>query len=185
MSLDTKPLGSSSASFVCHMYSSSWIFTSIFKCIQRQGIFPLPIVHTKWMAMAYESIKLDSCLNYWKNRYSKIGRSFVTKFVGSLRVSCFFRPCLSLWTFTNLLWRLYLGSHKPNVVSLASSPYQSWSFLFLAMVTSVNPSHFAILLVGSPHCGPYSSYEGNQPSYFAFATCPLIDNPLLDVDFHS
>ena len=47
-----------------------------------------------------------------------------------------------------------------------------------------NPSYSAMLMVSSPYCGPYSSKEGNQPSYFALGTYPLIGNQSLDVDFH-
>ena len=49
---------------------------------------------------------------------------------------------------------------------------------------NANPLHSAMLMVSSSYHGPHSSLDGNQPSYFAFRTHPLIRNQFLDVDFH-
>ena len=61
-----------------------------------------------------------------------------------------------------------------RVATFASPLNHLANFHFLAEVTSANPSHSAMLMISSSYPGPYSSQEGNQPSYFAL----LWDSPL-------
>ena len=71
-----------------------------------------------------------------------------------------------------------------TIATFASAFKVTWSFLFLARVTSANLSHSAMLMVSSSYRGPYSSKDGNQPSYFALGTHPSIGKQFLDVNFH-
>ena len=59
--LVTKSLGSSRASSLRKMWSSSRIFTSILRCLRRRGTLPLADVDVRWMVIAYGSMKLDDC----------------------------------------------------------------------------------------------------------------------------
>ena len=61
MSIVTKPLASSRESSLCKMWSSSQVLTTILRCIWRWGTLPLAHVNARWMAIAYESMKLDGC----------------------------------------------------------------------------------------------------------------------------
>ena len=111
MNFITKPLRSSRVSSLHKMWSSSWVFISILKCIWRRGTLPLADVNAWWIANAYESIMLDGCPTCERNGYPKSGMSLVTKSLGSLRPSCLCGPCLKMW------WH-YLGTHKPKVYHL-------------------------------------------------------------------
>ena len=106
MSLVTKSLGSSRASSLCKIWSSFWVLTSILRCIWRQGTLALANVNARWMAIAYESIKLDGCrpcTTCKRNGYPKSGMSLVSKSLGSFRASCVCRLCLSSRSLSNLL----------------------------------------------------------------------------------
>ena len=50
-------------SCLCHMCSSSWIYTRFLRRMLRQGTFPLVGVDAIWMTIAYESKK-----NHWLSK---------------------------------------------------------------------------------------------------------------------
>ena len=61
MSLATKSLGSLRPSSLCRPCSSSRTLTNFLRCIRGRVTLPLMDVDVRWMAIAYDSTKLDDC----------------------------------------------------------------------------------------------------------------------------